>query len=102
TNPMTSFHHWRAALTLLALAIGGCSASTQQSATAAPQPQGGPSATAPTPPPNPADVNFMSGMIPHHAQAVIMAGWAKSHGARSDVLALCERIVVGQGDEIKL
>src|SRR5205823_4852997 len=52
--------------------------------------------------PNAADVNFMSGMIPHHAQAVIMAGWAKSHGARQDVLALCERIVVGQGDEIRL
>ena len=52
--------------------------------------------------PNPADVEFMSGMIPHHAQAVIMAGWAKSHGARSDVLALCERTAVGQADEIKL
>jgi uncharacterized protein (DUF305 family) len=49
---------------------------------------------------NQADVDFVSGMIPHHAQAVIMAGWAKSHGARADVLALCERIVVGQSDEI--
>ena len=49
-----------------------------------------------------ADVDFMSGMIPHHAQAVIMAGWAKSHGARDDVRVLCERIVVGQSDEIAL
>ena len=49
-----------------------------------------------------ADVNFMSGMIAHHAQAVIMAGWAASHGARQDVRILCERIVVGQGDEIAL
>jgi uncharacterized protein (DUF305 family) len=49
-----------------------------------------------------ADVKFMSGMIPHHAQAVIMAGWAASHGARSDVRILCERIVVGQRDEIAL
>src|SRR5262245_27674905 len=48
-----------------------------------------------------ADVEFMSGMIPHHAQAVIMAGWAPTHGARSDVAILCERIVVGQRDEIK-
>ena len=44
----------------------------------------------------------MSGMIPHHAQAVLMAGWAASHGARADVRILCERIVVGQRDEIKL
>ena len=48
------------------------------------------------------DVDFMSGMIPHHAQAVVMAGWAKSHGARKDVSVLCERIVVAQTDEIKL
>jgi uncharacterized protein (DUF305 family) len=49
-----------------------------------------------------ADVQFMSGMIPHHAQAVLIAGWAASHGARSDVRILCERIVVGQRDEIGL
>jgi uncharacterized protein (DUF305 family) len=49
-----------------------------------------------------ADVDFMSGMIPHHAQAVLMAGWAASHGARDDVRILCERIVVGQRDEIKM
>jgi uncharacterized protein (DUF305 family) len=49
-----------------------------------------------------ADVDFMAGMIPHHAQAVIMAGWAPSHGARTDVSILCERIVVGQRDEIAL
>jgi uncharacterized protein (DUF305 family) len=47
-----------------------------------------------------ADVEFMSGMIPHHAQAVLMAGWAGSHGARPDLRVLCERIVVGQRDEI--
>src|SRR3954462_10006007 len=53
-------------------------------------------------PPNEADVEFMSGMIPHHAQAVVMAGWAPSHGARQDVAILCERILVGQRDEIAL
>lgn len=47
-----------------------------------------------------ADIEFMTGMIPHHAQAVIMAGWASSHGARTDVRILCERMVVGQADEI--
>jgi uncharacterized protein (DUF305 family) len=49
-----------------------------------------------------ADIDFMAGMIPHHAQAVIMAGWAPTHGARKDVAVLCERIVVGQRDEIAL
>src|SRR6266540_3528719 len=49
-----------------------------------------------------ADVDFMAGMIPHHAQAVVMAGWAPTHGARKDVAILCERIVVGQRDEIAL
>ena len=49
-----------------------------------------------------ADVDFMSGMIPHHAQAVIMAGWAPTHGARHDVAVLCERIVVAQRDEIHM
>ena len=49
-----------------------------------------------------ADVDFMSGMIPHHAQAVIMAGWAPTHGARQDVAVLCERIVVAQRDEIHM
>jgi uncharacterized protein (DUF305 family) len=47
------------------------------------------------------DIDFMSGMIPHHAQAVLIAGWAASHGARPDVRVLCERIVVGQRDEIE-
>jgi uncharacterized protein (DUF305 family) len=49
---------------------------------------------------NPADVDFMAGMVRHHAQAVEMAGWAPSHGASPAVQALCERIVVGQRDEI--
>jgi uncharacterized protein (DUF305 family) len=48
-----------------------------------------------------ADVDFVSGMIGHHAQAVLMAGWAQSHDASPSVQALCERIVVAQRDEIK-
>jgi uncharacterized protein (DUF305 family) len=54
------------------------------------------------PPFNAADVRFMSGMIDHHAQAILIAGWAPSHGASASVRALCERIVVGQRDEIAL
>jgi len=44
----------------------------------------------------------MSGMIPHHAQAVLIAGWAPSHGARPSLATFCERIVVAQRDEIAL
>jgi uncharacterized protein (DUF305 family) len=47
-----------------------------------------------------ADVEFMAGMIPHHAQAIVIAGWAASHGARADIRVLCERMVIGQRDEI--
>lgn len=49
-----------------------------------------------------ADVHFMSGMIHHHAQAVLIAKWAPTHGASAELQRLCERIVVGQGDEIDL
>jgi uncharacterized protein (DUF305 family) len=47
-----------------------------------------------------ADVRFMSSMIGHHAQALVMAGWAPSHGAGSSVRILAERIINGQQDEI--
>jgi len=47
-----------------------------------------------------ADIRFMSGMIAHHAQAIVMAGWAPSHGASASVRTLCERIINAQQDEI--
>ncbi len=47
-----------------------------------------------------ADVRFMQGMIGHHAQAVVMAGWAPSHGAGESVKTLAGRIDVAQRDEI--
>ena len=50
----------------------------------------------------PADVAFMSGMIGHHAQALIMAGWAASHGASPEVRVLAGRIINAQTDEIHL
>src|SRR3954453_23950861 len=43
-----------------------------------------------------ADVDFMAGMIPHHAQAVVMAGWCGSHGARQDVAIFCGPIFVAR------
>jgi uncharacterized protein (DUF305 family) len=44
----------------------------------------------------------MSGMIGHHAQAVLMAGWAPMRSTNQGVRVLAERIVVGQKDEIAL
>jgi uncharacterized protein (DUF305 family) len=47
-----------------------------------------------------ADVRFMTGMIPHHAQAVLFAGWAETHGAGRAVGVFAARMVVAQRDEI--
>jgi uncharacterized protein (DUF305 family) len=49
-----------------------------------------------------ADIEFVSGMIGHHAQALVMAAWAPSHGADPAVARLCERIINAQNDEIAL
>jgi uncharacterized protein (DUF305 family) len=48
-----------------------------------------------------ADIRFMTEMISHHAQAIVMAGWAESHGASASVRTLAERIINAQRDEIK-
>ena len=53
-------------------------------------------------PHSPADVLFMAGMIPHHAQAIVMAGWAPTRSRDQGVKVLAERIVVAQRDEIGL
>ena len=42
----------------------------------------------------------MTGMIGHHAQAIVMAGWAPTHGASPSVQTLCARIINAQQDEI--
>ena len=47
-----------------------------------------------------ADVEFMSHMIGHHAQAIVMSRWAPSHGASQSVLTLASRIINAQQDEI--
>jgi len=49
-----------------------------------------------------ADVDFMQGMIIHHAQAVVMSDWAATHGARPDLQTLCKRIALSQRDEITM
>jgi uncharacterized protein (DUF305 family) len=47
-----------------------------------------------------ADIEFMDGMIAHHAQALLMAGWAESHGASPTLRTLTQRITNAQKDEI--
>jgi uncharacterized protein (DUF305 family) len=49
-----------------------------------------------------ADVEFMQGMIAHHAQAVYMSRLAVSHGANPKVLALATMIDQSQIPEIKI
>ncbi len=49
-----------------------------------------------------ADIDFMSGMIHHHAQAITISRWAPSHGADAAVQRLTARIINAQTDEIKL
>jgi uncharacterized protein (DUF305 family) len=44
----------------------------------------------------------MSGMISHHAQAIVMSNWAESHGASSGMQVLARRIIISQTDEIGL
>jgi len=91
-------HRAFAALALIALTA--CAAASHQSSSSV--------AVAPSPVDTSrraytaSDVEFMSGMIHHHAQAVLIAGWAPTHNASPSLRALCERIVVGQNDEIAL
>ena len=49
-----------------------------------------------------ADVEFMQGMIAHHAQAVVMSRMAKSHGANPQVLRLSAKIDQSQVPEIRI
>jgi uncharacterized protein (DUF305 family) len=49
-----------------------------------------------------ADIDFMSGMIHHHAQAIVISRWAPSHGASPAVQRLTARIINAQTDDIRL
>ncbi|HUF50017.1 MAG TPA: DUF305 domain-containing protein [Longimicrobiales bacterium] len=49
-----------------------------------------------------ADVRFMQDMIGHHAQAIVMAAMAPTHGAGDNVLKLAQKIDISQRDEIDM
>jgi len=49
-----------------------------------------------------ADVEFMQGMIAHHAQAIVMSRMAESHGANPQVMKLSNKIDQSQVPEIRI
>src|SRR5712691_13075552 len=60
-----------------------------------------PSTRAILPTRSPADVQFMQGMIMHHAQAIEMTALIESHTENKDLRSLGARISSSQSDEIK-
>ena len=97
------FPRLTAAAPLALVAVAACGTAARTPATADPatlSPAALARADGGRPPYTAADVHFLSGMIVHHAQAVLIGGWAPSHGAGPAVRVLCERIVVAQRDEI--
>jgi|KBSMisStandDraft_5_1062788.scaffolds.fasta_scaffold47727_2 uncharacterized protein (DUF305 family) len=60
-----------------------------------------PSTRATLPPGSPKDVQFMQGMIMHHAQAIEMTDLIESHTENKDIRLLGARISHSQSDEIK-
>ena len=109
---MTRHHPGRlAAALLLALAAAACSPATQERAAAGPAPRTGPEMTESQARARaiadsvrrsytPADIAFMTGMIGHHSQALVMARMAPTHDASPAVRRLAERIINAQEDEI--
>lgn len=101
---------WTTALVFLALAVAGCSGAAREETETAPRPDAGTLAEleaiyrARTDSARnrftEADVRFMTGMIGHHAQALVMASLAATHGASPSVRTLAARITSAQQDEI--
>jgi uncharacterized protein (DUF305 family) len=106
----TSFSRSTAAALIAASALAGCTSAHRSAVQTSPRPaaagQASASATAKAKadsvrhPYTAADVDFMSHMIGHHAQALVMSGWARTHGASPSVRILAKRIINGQQDEI--
>jgi len=108
-------HRLTLAFRLASLALVGtlaaCGGSAQHQAAAAPSPQPPANseelaaiararADSARLPSTGADAQVMTGMINHHAQKIVMAGWAPSHEASPSIQTLCARIINAQRDEI--
>jgi uncharacterized protein (DUF305 family) len=92
---------------VFAPAVRGEQADPAKSVVVQPGAPGTPSKTLPSsthaslPPRSAADVEFMHGMILHHAQAVEMTAMIASHTQSKDLRSLGARISSSQSDEIK-
>jgi len=110
-HPVRSTPTIRTLCLAIATAVGAACGSARHDAAGAPTPKPPPNAAELTAlakaradsarlPSTEADARFMTGMISHHAQAIVMAGWAPSHGASPSIQTLCARIINAQRDEI--
>lgn len=90
----------RAAVLLATVALAACSSATVGSRQAAMSPVEKARADSAKWPYTQADIDFMSGMIHHHAQAIEMAKLAPTNGAGSSVSILTGRVINAQNDEI--
>src|SRR2546429_8180394 len=75
---------------LMVMAASACTTATVSQTTPSPAAHAG--AEGGRPPYTAADVRFMAGMIGHHAQAGLIAGWAPSHGASPAACVPCARL----------
>lgn len=106
---MTPSIRWTPAFLTAALTLAGCGSNrTETGVSPEPAPAGQEDIAARAKakadsaryPHTEADTRFMSSMIGHHAQAIVMSGWAPTHGADPAVRRLAERIINAQEDEI--
>ena len=93
-----------AAAAAAGLLLSGCGggdepvAQTPSGATGSPSTT--PGSAAATEPGSGADIEFASGMIPHHGQAMEMAGMATSKAGSAKVKEFAEKVMAAQGPEI--
>jgi uncharacterized protein (DUF305 family) len=90
----------RAAVLLATVALAACSSATVGSRQASMSPAEKARADSAKWPYTQADIDFMSGMIHHHAQAIEMSKLAPTNGAGSSVSILTGRVINAQNDEI--
>ncbi len=88
------------AVALTATALASCSATTPAAPAAPPSADAAPDAGS-SGAHNAADVTFVQGMIPHHAQAVEMSALVPDRAASPRVKELAARIAAAQGPEIE-